>query len=331
MNKLISALLSLLFIAGVCYSEQPDTTSEPFFKSNIGVDFAWDPECKRIPEYAHFSSLKDPYEFLELRSRLNLNHEIKTPLGTHWLLAGAHLNFLPSLEVTPISIRPVAAASFTPVPFLEFSAGASVGTGWKMPGVNMGGMRRLDTDSSEYSDLDPFRDFYYDFWGQALFQFDTGAIFPGEWNHVVMQAYYNAGYKALSCFKAGDFGKWMGTENFANGWQYEGFFLVGYDMPLRLYRSGLMVDAWGHFNDSDYGDRGRNSNFNGNFTYVSICPFAQVHMSKKDDLTILAEFSSRRSFWENHTKYAEEANLHYKGYEWYFVRIALRYVHTFTR
>ena len=294
---------------------------------NLATDFAWDPEGKRIPETAHFSNIKDPYECVEFRLRFSGERVLKTPLGEHFLLKDANFKIIPVLEMTPISVKPILSGEFTPVPFLTFSAGASIGTGWNIG--NLGGMRLLDTEKHEYRDLTPFKNFYYDFWGQGAFQFDFAAVFPGEWNHVQMLATYKAGYCAVTGFRNCGIGKWMGTENFANGWQYDATLFLGYAPPLILFRAGVFAEFWGHYNDDDYGKYGADSEMNGDFMYVSIYPTLQFHLTKKDDLSVLAEFSSRRAFYEEHTAYKEEPGLHYKGYEWYFMRIAARWVHFF--
>ncbi len=328
--------LSVFFIAGIfCLTavaagaENVQVTEKDSPLSfNSTFDLALDPEAERRPGATHFSHLVSPYEMIEARFRFNIEYKLLTPLGENALLKDSNVVLKAVEELTPINCRQVVQAAFTPVPFLVFSAGASIGTGWHID-HQFGGLRKVNVNTGKYEDLTTFKNFYYDFYGEALFQFDTGEVFPGDWNHVQLLASYNAAYKKMTGLKKGEAGKWSGTDNFASGWLYDSIVVLAYKMPCRFYRAGVMSEFWGHYNADDYGEAGCKENFNGSYMTVSIAPFTQAKVTEKDNITLLAEFQARRAFKEEHFDYSKETQLHYTGREWYLMRIAVQWEHRF--
>ena len=68
---------------------------------------------------------------------------------------------------------------------------------------------------------------------------------------------------------------------------------------------------------------------NPDFMHVSLGPVCIFEFTKKDQLTVQFQYSSRRSFTAAHEKARQALNLTYAGREWYFNRIALSYKHSF--
>lgn len=293
------------------------------------TDFAYYPKSDFVKGSTHYAPFTGLYDGVELRTTFHGDYKIDTPLGDHWLVKGANVVLGTGFELSPITIRPMASFAFSPVPFLEFSAGGSIGTGWSLIGLT--GLGVLDdektVDEAEYDDLTPFAHWYYDFWGKGTFMFDTGAIWQGDWTHVVMSASYQAIYKGVTGVDDKEIWAWQCGLNNVNGWQYSSTFILAYQMPLVLYRAGLMCELFGQIQDKDYGPI--SSRFNGDYMNVRISPFMQFNFGEKDTLFVLFSFKTRRSFEEDHDKAVEESYLTYAGDEWHFNRIALSWTHKF--
>ncbi|MCQ2592103.1 MAG: hypothetical protein MJ188_04905 [Treponema sp.] len=324
MKKIAFILGALLMIGGTSFAQS--------WTYSLTTDFAYYPQSDFVASSAapgskssHFAPLTGAYSGIELRTTGFADYTIPTPLGEHWLVSDASIVLEPALELTPVSLRPMFSASFTPLPFLIFSAGSSFGLGWNVLGFE--GLCYLDTPTSNYKPLKTFNNFYYDFWAQATFQFDTGAIIPGDWSHVVMLASYQICYSALTNVANGQIYEWQASVNKANGLKYYSSIILAYQMPLVLYRAGAMVDLEGHYNSSDYGKLG--NNFQGNFQSVAISPFLQLNLGTKNELYFLAGFSNRRSFTTSHNSECDEPYLIANGTEWFFNRFALSWTHYF--
>lgn len=96
---------------------------------SVSTDFAFYPKSDYISGGTHFAPITGPYSGVEGRVTGSAAYKINTPLGDNWLLNSANLVLKGNLELTPVSIRPGITATFTPLPFLVFSAGANAGTG----------------------------------------------------------------------------------------------------------------------------------------------------------------------------------------------------------
>lgn len=294
---------------------------------SISTDFAYYPKSDYIKGDSHFAPLTGAYSGLEGRVTGDMNYKINTPLGENWLLADANIVLGASLEVSPVSVRPGVSIEFTPLPFLVFSTGASIGTGWNLAGLQ--GMAYLDFDTKEnklvYTDYTPFKTWFVKWYGQGTFQFDTGAIIAGDWTHVQFMYTYQIYYEGLTSAKKDDIWMWQCSGNKANGWCNYQNIILAYQMPLVLSRIGVLTEFSGHYSDSDF----VNENYKGSFKSISISPLAQFTFGEHDSVSALLGFSSRRSFEEEHEESIYEPALTYSGREWFFNRIALSWTHTF--
>ena len=294
--------------------------------ANIATDFAFYPKSDYLAGDSHFAPITGPYSGLEGRITRNMAYKIKTPLGDHWLLSDANIVLASSFELTPVSVRPGLSIEFTPLPFIVFSTGASIGTGWNLAGLQ--GMAYLTTDDEgklTYKDYTPFKTYFVKWYGQGTFQFDTGALVPGDWTHVQFMYTYQVYYEGLTSAKNGDIWMWQCSNNKVNGWCDYQSIILAYQMPLVLSRVGILTEIGGHYSSADY----KAEAFNGSFKSISISPLAQFTFGEHDSLSLLVGFSSRRSFEEEHKESIYEPFLTYKGREWFFNRIALSWAHTF--
>ncbi len=250
---------------------------------------------------------------------------IKTPLGGHWLLKDANVVLTGAFELTPLSVRPQLALGFQPFPFLVFKGGGSIGFGWNMLGFE--GLCALDEKSRKYEALSTFSHPFYEVWAQGTLMFDTGALIPGDWNHLIMLASYKTFYSGIAGLGRHTPYEWQGDKNRVEGLQYEFCGILAYQMPLVLYRAGFMYTAYGHYDGGDYGDF--DASYDGAFTQHSLAGLCQFKFAEKDELTCIAQFSTRRSF-DKELDEAEDALFAQKvGTEWFFQRLIFSWSHKF--
>lgn len=317
MKKLLVAFCSfVLCLSAFC---------EGKLSSSLTTDFAYYPKSDYITGKTHFAPLTGVYSGVELRTTYDLSYKIPTPLGESWLVKDANVVLSSDFEVSPVSFCPKISVSFTPFPFLVFSAGGAFGWGWNVIGLE--GLCYFDDKEVTYKPLNTFKNFYYSAWGKGTFQFDTGALIPGDWTHVVMQASYKLNYEGIANLDKGTIYEWQASKNKANGLKFYSTLILAYQMPLVLYRAGIKTDLSGNLTSGAYGKY--SDSYKGDFVPVDISPFVQFNFGSKDSLYVLAAFSSRRSYKESHTTSIQEPLLTTVGREWYFYRVALSWEHKF--
>ena len=327
--KALKGLIPLLIAACLCtplFAQEDSVTSETSpWSFSISTDFAYYPKSAPvITDKTHFAPITGAYSGLEGRTTAHAYYKIPTPLSANPLMAGDNVTIEGYFELTPVSIKPGINISFTPIAFLVFSAGGEFGTGWNLLGMEGMGSWNASTES-HYSSLTPFTSWYYHFWGQGTFQFDTGALIPGDWTHVVMMTSYKAEYIGLSSQNAQDLWMWQVTGNQVNGWKYYANAILAYQMPLMLKRAGVLTEFAGYYSDDAYA----NSAYDGNFMTVDISPLMQFQFGAHDELSVLFDFAKRRGYSADHTDGFEETFMTTISSEWYFKRIALSWSHKF--
>ena len=335
-RKIVLSLSAVVFVSSAAFSQEAEkgknqkknTFIWKFYEQTAGAYYF---KSDYVSGGDHFAPITGLFNSFELKTTFNAECSIPAPLGKHFLLKDSNVRIKTAFELCPVTVRPLVSVSFTPLPFLVFSTGASIGTGWSAFGFK--GLCKLDENgkiikkSIEYENLTPFGNYYYDFWFSGLFQFDTGAIFPGDWTHAVMQASYTVSYVGVTGVDDGKIWLWQLVRNNCNGWRYTANFVLGYQMPLPLSMIAVNTDVYALFNSDDYGIY--SSRYNGDFTNVTISPMLKFDFSKKDSLFVLFEFKKRRSFEEEHSESKEEIFLTYSGAEWFFNRIAFSWTHVF--
>lgn len=319
-KKIFAVLGGLLLASGVAFAELPENLS-----FSVTTDFAYYPlSATQVnnPD-AHFAGITGAYSGLEGRVTGNMNYTIPTPLGSNWLVSGANVVLGASLEISPVSVKPAIQATFTPLPFLVFSAGAQAGTGWSLGGLQ--GMSVWGGPSDDaYNALTPFTAAFLKWWAQGTFQFDTGAILQGDWTHVVMQYSYQIYYEGLSACENQDVWMWQCSGNRVNGLKNYQCGILAYQMPLVLYRVGVMYESDGYLNAQAF----ENPLYNSTFKSISISPLAQFQFNEKNTLSVLIGFSSRRSYTEEVVLSSETTNT-FASREWYFNRVAFSWSYSF--
>jgi len=175
-------------------------------------------------------------------AKLVFNQSFKFPFlqADNPLMSGNNIKFVITGQATPVSLDGMLKTVLTPIAFLEFSAGGMIGTGWP---INLfggdlygAGLNISDENNNEKYDGAALDSVTMKAWAGGTFQFDVEAIFPGDWNHVVMLSYHEINYFSNSRAIAGQGWYYEADdgEN-CNGFNYYGNFILGYQMPALPY------------------------------------------------------------------------------------------------
>ena len=295
------------------------------------TDFAYYPKSSPVAmglpqdDVSRFAPLDGFYSAVEARVTGKMDYKIPTPFGTNPLVKGNNVTISPALEISPVTLMPQFFVAFTPIAFLKFTASAKIGTGWDFIGIK--GMGDLDSAENGYKSLTPFKNYFYEFRLSNLFQFDVGAIVPGDWTHVVMQASYDILYTGLTGVENGTPWIWQASGEKANGWNYYSQIILGYQMPLVLQTVGLQFELSGYYDEASFD--AKYLDWNPSFMRVNINPICILKFNENHSLTIQTRFSSRRGFSSDRGEDATNFNLNYNGREWWFERVALSYSYSF--
>lgn len=318
-SKLLAVLAAAAMIIPV-FAEDVKTSF------SLTTDFALSPASGYVSGPTHFAPITGVYGGVEGRIIADYGITIPTPLGENWLVKGATVAIDAKAELTPVTIKPMLDITFTPLPFIVFSAGVQAGTGWNLAGLQ--GMALYNDAENKYDDIVPFKGWFYKAYAQGVFQFDLGAVIPGDWTHVLMMYTYQTYYHGLSGVPNGDIWMWQCSGKKANGLQNYQSLILAYGLPNDVIkRVGVMGELDGFYSSSAY--KAEYADFNGAFKSLSISPLAQFQFGEKDSLNAAIGFSSRRSFKEEHDNGNIEPKLTFSGYEWYFYRVAFSYTHKF--
>jgi hypothetical protein len=179
-------------------------------------------------------------------AKAEIGYTVKFPFlqGEGPLFSGNNIKVKGILGVTPITASLTVEGVITPIAVLELSVGGALGTGWNFDLMGLEGLRKWDgTTSPAVSDT--MHGMYYKAKGGAALQFDTAAIWPGDWTSVVLRTYHEINYQGYTNF-SGTVGGWefetAGLHQ--NGINYKGEYLVGYQMPLVVDTVAIMLETY---------------------------------------------------------------------------------------
>jgi hypothetical protein len=192
-------------------------------------------------------------------AQLALTQRFTIPVlrGDSFLTSGNNLQTALSWYVTPVSMNAGADFTLTPIAFAQLKAGAGFGTGWNFPALELAphawGINKPQPDDTGLIAGKPFEAAIWNVYGGAVFQFDVGAVIPGDWTHVLVQTTQQFSYRANTLAKADE--SWsnenVGGEN-RNGAHYYGVYVLGYQFPAVpvLDMAALMVETGYNFYDT---------------------------------------------------------------------------------
>lgn len=324
--RIVLILSAVLFITPHIFAQE---NSKPKAGSySLTTDFYVAPDVDYIPcsdkdnTYAKVTSL---YSASGGRVTFRAKYYKDLSLDDSFLLNSIHLDLEGNVELTPLTVTTGFTTTYSPFPFLELQSGTQIGTGWNIGKIN--GLAEYNKDTGFYEQCNSFSKLYFNGWIQFLLQFDTGVIWPGKWNHIVMQYTYRAYYNDLFGTRVGNFWFWPPEEN-----RYAGFcnyqcLIIAYQMPTYFFRAGFMFESDRHYSDDILAPEYKE--FNGTYNHISISQITQWKFSQNDILSVAITFATRRGFAEYHKQPSEEPLLTYIGNEWYFKRVALSFTHNF--
>lgn len=274
-------------------------------------------------------SLGSTWGAAEAKAALSVSSRVPFMVGEGPLFSGNSIRAKFSCELSPVSVNGVAQASFVPIAFLSFDAGAGIGTGWTAGpfrglGINPAGNAASDVD------LKPFGGAVWRAWGSGTFQFDVAALAPGDWNHLVVLATAKAEHEAFTGAGADEAWLWEAdaADNF-NGTKFYSSFVLAYLMPLKLDTIGLVLDSEEWLGDV----RGRSTMASGgwgsDFRIWQLGSLMNFKLSKKDSLAVLCQFKLKPDWSEATTRNRDFRTRAYEDAYWCFHRVALSYTHTF--
>ena len=323
MNRFI--LVLLLIVCSALFAEEPTPQKKSPLEFTLTTSAAYYPMVDHKTGSSHFSGISGAYDGVEAVTEFDATYTMPFLNGSDELTVDNHLAFKLGLELSPVTIAPVASVTFSPIAFLEFAIGGTIGTGWPLTDDTQG-LAKLDESKPKYKNLTPFANWYFYTWASGCFMFDLAAIWKGDWHHIVTTATYKAGYQKMTSTKSTVWG-WKNSYGMAEGWVYEQEYFLGYQMPLKVSTLGVGSTLWGNYQSSDYGKF--SNNYDGDFMTMDIWPMVEVKLSNKDLLYVLADFRARRSFREKYDDDAHEPFMTKTGREWLFYSIAAQWKHTF--
>lgn len=229
-----------------------------------------------------------------MEAKVKLTGTVTVPFlaGSGPLTSGNSVEFKLGGELSPVSVNGTFETVLTPVAFLQFLAGGSIGSGWNIPIAN--GLRMNERSGTNDAELTggAFSGLVWSAKAGGLFQFDLAALKPGEWNHVVFQTMHVGKYRALS--SAGSADSWLyeaDTGENRNGWNYYGNYFLGYRMPLFLNTAGFLLEEdlylFGTKDRSLWGD---------DLPRWTFGPLLNFTLGERTSAALLVQWQGRRNF-----------------------------------
>lgn len=245
---------------------------------------------------------------IEVKLGYTFNYKFPFMQGDSPLTEGNNINLELTAEVSPVSLKGLATVIWTPIAFLEFSAGGMIATGWSIDifGSRIYGLAITQADF-RYPPMavDLLITERGGMIGKALlggaFQFDLAAIFPGDWNHILFKTYHEINYAGYNkVISGGPVESWIfendDGEN-RNGFKYRASYLIGYQIPFFLNIVAFMAEAELPLYDnpfppckSDWGGDLAQWTFSGALFFV---------INKQFDIMLATQFRTRKNYMES--------------------------------
>lgn len=163
--------------------------------------------------------------------------------GEGMLTRGNNLKVKTVVGVSPIASTVSVDAVLTPVAVAELSLGGAVGTGWDFSPLGNEGLRIGASNDTDTYVSDSLGGAYLKAKAGAALQFDTGAVFEGDWKSVLMRTYQEMSYQMYTGADSGDWWEYESSGARTNDFEYRAEYVVGYRMPLVVNLVGLMLEV----------------------------------------------------------------------------------------
>jgi hypothetical protein len=182
--------------------------------------------------------------------------------GESPLSSGNNIALKLDANLSPISAGLSGDAVLTVAPFLSFTVGAMTGTGWnyylfgEVPLIGRGLNRKMnDGDSKDGVSGNGFDGVVWNVHAGNTLQFDFAVIFPGNWNHVVVQVYNEIQYYACTKATGDEFWYYQMDDGMnQNAFRYKFDTVLGYAMPIFIDLVGVQFSGTLPFYNIKTGD-----------------------------------------------------------------------------
>ncbi len=245
----------------------------------------------------------------------------------HRLFADNNITIMSRTGISPISATQALRVTATPVALLKVYAEASIGTGWNLQVID--GLGEVDPDTGEIDD----RSFPGVVTRGALggtFQFDLAAVFPGEWNHVVIALTPQFTYSALSSVDGGTAWSFENDEgdNY-NGWSRQFTTILGHQPPYPSVSTvGLLYESEQLFGTAvDQAEETASANFEAGFRTDRLGLLIDLRLgsSRRHAVTVVPQIQRNRLVSEATVFKAGLQRRETVGSYWDFYRVVLQY------
>ena len=199
------------------------------------------------------------YETKNIKAQTEIETELSYPLNFNISISHllrfytensdskyTELDFKASLK--PANILGDFNLKLTYIPFVNFIANTTLGTGWAYPSLNFYGIAE-NKNVNNLQVIKPlyFSKLFFKVQGGIEFYFDLNSKIESEWANLILKTSHVINYKALIPSKNTDF--WFfdndDGEN-RNGARYTGTYSIEYNMPL--YLNTIRVELISHKN-----------------------------------------------------------------------------------
>ena len=219
--------------------------------------------------------------------------------GESPLTEGNNVALALTAEISPISLNGFVEAVWTPIAFFQLAAGGRIGSGWTVElfdsefyGI---GLNRANTEGKAEHNGQAFDGLLWKAQTGAAFQADLAAVFPGDWNHVLVRSYHEINYKGYTRAEAGE--SWYyendDGEN-CNGFNYYGNLFTGYRMPVFLNLVAFITEADLYLYDTP--ERGKWGDDKVRWTFSGLFNFS---FTEQVDFTLIAQCRTRNNYQES--------------------------------
>ncbi len=132
-----------------------------------------------------------------LEAKMEAGYTLKIPMlqGESALFSGNNLKVKGLLGLSPVAATLGVDAVLTPIAVMELTLGGSLGTGWDFDAMDTSGLLKDTGPIGSVLTPDPLGGVYYKGRAGAALQFDTGAIFPGDWTSILLRTYHEMMYQ----------------------------------------------------------------------------------------------------------------------------------------
>lgn len=188
-----------------------------------------------------------------LEAQLSYMAAWRLPLGgTGLLTSGNDIDMRLNAVINPVSLSGGARVVITPLAVLELEAAASIGSGWYLSPLDVNGLGILQDSANNSYSTGAFDGYVFKTHAGGAFQFDTGAVIPGDWSSILIRSYHGAHFQHYS--KAvNDPWEYMASKNQLNGWSYHTDSVLAYQLnavPI-IQLAGVLFSSRSALNTAD--------------------------------------------------------------------------------